>query len=262
MPIGERAGAMRRVGRGVRLHLDPTDEARARARVDLAWRARQHRVSSTQKYACAFRSPTDHRWFQTPFEPSHARFNTRPFQSRFRVLSDRKDFRTDGARMAHDSCTPYITTRAPAARSPHRRALCRASPRLRASGTRSGLITPRAMASRVSSLATARVSAKPRVSSRPRVTSTICRARSGPRDDDVAPSRSPACAVRRRRAGRHAPPRRARTRLRGRADEGVRDEQDKYAFRAERLGAGGGSTDNPHTRRVVAPTPPTSPRST
>ena len=62
---------------------DPTGRApeRARARVDLAWRARQHRVSSTQKYACAFRSPTDHRWFQTPFEPSHARFNTRPFRS-------------------------------------------------------------------------------------------------------------------------------------------------------------------------------------
>ena len=52
----------RRVGRGAsRLpsRIRPDERPRARARVDLAW-ARQHRVSSTQKYAWRLRSPTDH----------------------------------------------------------------------------------------------------------------------------------------------------------------------------------------------------------
>ena len=121
------------------------------------------------------------------------------------------------------------------------------------------------MASRVSSLATARVSAKPRVSSRPRVTSTICRARSGPRDDDVAPVSLPRRALFAGAAlASLSPPPAAR------ADEvsagapmkEYRDEQDKYAFSvpSDWVQAEGVTSDNPQsTRRVVAFYPPDQP---
>lgn len=121
------------------------------------------------------------------------------------------------------------------------------------------------MASCVSSLATARVSAKPRVSSRRSSTSTICRAPSGPRDDDVAPVSLPRRALFAGAALASLTPSPA-----ARADEvsagapmkEYRDEQDKYAFSvpSDWVQAEGVTSNNPQsTRRVVAFYPPDQP---